>query len=101
MRIGKRPADSTNGAHKNGSDQSMRSSRYPKLVGRKIGENSAKKKWKLSRKTRAREDPEHARVVRHKIKGRDVERGLTFTLADARPVRKRVAYDEQETRVYF
>ncbi len=45
-----------------------------------------KKKWKLSRKTRAREDLEHACVVRHKIRGRDVGRGLTFALADARPV---------------
>ncbi len=76
-----------NGAHKNGDDQAMRSSQDPKGVGRKKRENGAKK-WKLSRKTRAREDPEHARVVRHKIRGCDVGRGLTFALADARLVRE-------------
>ncbi len=50
-------------------------------------ENGAKK-WKLSRKTRAREDPEHARIVWHKIRGRDVGSRITFALADARPMRE-------------
>ncbi len=37
---------------------------------------------------RAREDPDHARVVRHRTRGRNVGRGQTFALADARPVRE-------------
>ncbi len=89
MQIGKRLMDPTNGAHKNSDDQAMRSSRDPKRGWKKKGrKRREKKKRKLSQKMRAREDPEHARIVRHKIRGCDVERGLTFALADARSVQE-------------
>ncbi len=55
---------------------------------KKKEKTAQKKKRKLSQKTRAREDPEHTRIVRHKIRWRDVEHRLTFALADARSVRE-------------
>ncbi len=85
MRIGKHLTDPTNGAHKNSDDQAMRSSQDPKGLEEKGGKR--REKNGNSRKTRAREDPEHARIVRHKIRGCDVEHRLTFALADARSVR--------------
>ncbi len=76
--IGKRPMDPTNGAHRNSDDQAMRSSRLtrPKKRGwRKRRKTAWKKKTEtLTEKTRACEGMEHARIVRHKIKRRDVER---------------------------
>ncbi len=52
-------------------------------------------------KTKACEGMEHARIVRHKIKRRDVKRGLTFALADARSIREaRGVQRSENSRIY-
>ncbi len=53
MRIEKRPADPTNGAHKNGDNQVMRSSRDPKELEEKK-EKMAQKKETLTENESAR-----------------------------------------------